>query len=60
MANETDMAGIGLQTQTLGESDDWSMLAAVFQIEYWQLNYIKESWQVMTLSKLSKSFIDFE
>lgn len=60
MANETDMAGIGLQTQTLDESDDWSMLAAVFQIEYWQLNYIKESWQVMTLSKLSKSFIDFE
>lgn len=60
MSNETDMAGIGLQTQTLGESDDWSMLAAVFQIEYWQLNYIKESWQVMTLSKLSKSFIDFE
>lgn len=60
MANKTDMAGIGLQTQTLDESDDWSMLAAVFQIEYWQLNYIKESWQVMTLSKLSKSFIDFE
>lgn len=60
MSNETDMAGIGLQTQTLGESDDWSMLAAVFQIEYWQLNYIKESWQGMTLSKLSKSFIDFE
>lgn len=60
MSNETDMAGIGLQTQTLGESDGWPMLAAVFQIEYWQLNYIKESWQVMTLSKLSKSFIDFE
>lgn len=60
MSNETDMAGIGLQTQTLGESDDWSMLAAIFQIEYWQLNYIKESWQVMTLSNQSKSFIDFE
>lgn len=44
------MAGIGLQTQTLGESDDWPMLAAVFQIEYWQLNYIKESKQRVTLA----------
>lgn len=50
MSNETDMAGIGLQTQTLGESDDWPMLAAVFQIEYWQLNYIKESKQRVTLA----------